>query len=280
MLNQIQIVTQSFGQTNPLANTLVIEINSTTMLFCELNSENDTPYFIQPYQLDTQSQQSVSYQLTAGLNHLGFLKKKYDNVWITVDNIFFTLCPEPLFEPEQARSILEFNCGDSNHKPLIIDDLTPAIKLIYAVEEELKSTCDKLFPQHQIKHRITLLSRLMLTASEFAKEDILVAINEQTISMILKRDHQIVLANQYQAKTNEDVLYYILFIVEQYQLNPQTIKLSLIGNFGADAEIVSLIKKYIKQVRLAVGHKSLTWDAIKGMPQHFNYTLTNRLFCE
>lgn len=265
---------------NSLANTLVIEFNSTSIYFGELNSENDTAYFIQPYLLDTQSQKSLSDQLLAALNHLGFSKKTYKQVYINIDNANFTLCPVALFEQESARSILEFNCGDTNLQPLLIDDLSPNIKLIYTIDEELKSTCDKVFPQHQIKHRITLLSRLLLNADEFLKQDLLISINNQHISVVLKQEQNIVLANQYQVQTQEDVLYYILFIIEQYQLNPETIKLSLIGNFNADAELVVLLKKYIRHIRLAVGYKNLNWENIVGMPQHHNYTLTNRLFCE
>lgn len=271
---------QSFGQSANSANTLVIEYSKQSFYFCELQSDINAPSFITSVVIDIQSTKTLVEQFSLALNHLGFHKKKYEQVWIDVVDEEFTLCPEVLFDVDNARAILEFNCGDSKQKPLLVDDVNPTIKLIYTIDEELKSLFDKLFPQHQFRHRMTLLNRLMLNAEEFSKEDVLVSINEQSISIILKQQQQIVLANQYQIKTNEDVLYYLLFIMEQYQLNPSTVKISLVGNLDATSELISLIKKYIKHWRLAIGHKAINWDALKGMPQHYNFTLINRLFCE
>lgn len=280
MLHQLNILNTSFGQSSAMANTLVIEFSKTTMCFCEMQSAINKPHFIQPVVIDNQNQKSVTEQFLLAINQLGFHKKNYEQVLINVCDSFFTLCPNALFEQENARQILEFNCGDSKNKPLLVDDVNATIKLIYAIDEELKSTLDKLFPQHQIKHQLTVLSKLMLNAEEFVKDELLIAIDEQTISVVLKQQQQIVLANKYQIKTNEDVLYYVLFIIEQYQLNPLTLKLSLIGNIEVNTELINSLKKYIKQIRLATGNKLINWEQLKGMPQHFYFTLVNRLFCE
>ena len=76
------------------------------------------------------------------------------------------------------------------------------------------------------------------------------------------------------------VLYYVLFILEQYQLNPLTTNITVIGNIETTDELIISIKKYIKNIHLAIGNKNLVWANITGMPQHYNYSLVNRLFCE
>lgn len=280
MSNNINISTQAFGQTNTLADTLVIEIYGHQFVFTEIHTESNTPYFIQPSLIDNQSNKTLSEQLVITLNHLGFLKKTYKHIWINLAKVNFTLCPDSMYDANDARTILEFNCGDSKKQPLLIDDLTSTIKLIYTIEEDLKSTCDKLFPQHQIKHHITVLGKLFLNAEEFLKEDVFLHISQGTITIIVKQQQRILLANHYQAQTNEDVLYYILFIIEQFQLNPFSTQLSIAANFPANDELLSLIKKYIKNVRLVSGNKYINWEQLKGMPQHFNFTSVNRLFCE
>ncbi len=280
MSYQLNISNTSFGQSSSLANTLVIEFSKTMMCFCELQSPINKPNFIQPFVIDQQNQKPITEQFLLTINHLGFHKKKYEHVLVNLSDSFFTLCPNALFEQESARQILEFNCGDSKKQPLLVDDVNVAIKLIYTIDEELKSALDKLFPQHQIKHQITLLSKLMLNAEEFTKDELLISIDEQSICIVLKQQQQIILANQYQIKTNEDVLYYVLFVVEQYQLNPLSLKMSVIGNIEVNTELVNSLKKYIKQVRLATGNKLINWEQLKGMPQHFYFTLVSRLFCE
>ena len=105
-------------------------------------------------------------------------------------------------------------------------------------------------------------------------------VNNTHIEFVVKNEHELVLVNQFAVNTEQDVLYYLLFLLEQHQLNPLTAKICVTGNIASDSELVSVLKKYIANLRLAGGNKSLIYSAVEGIPQHFNYTLLNRLFCE
>lgn len=120
----------------------------------------------------------------------------------------------------------------------------------------------------------------MLQSDELVKEQIILSIRSNYIEIVVKHEHKLLLTNQYSVKTQEDVLYYILFILEQYQLNPLFVRLTVTGNIEANSSLINSLKKYIKNVQLALGNKHLNWSSISGAPQHYNYTLLNRLFCE
>jgi hypothetical protein len=176
--------------------------------------------------------------------------------------------------------MLEFNAGSVADKLVLTDDINTDIKLIYAIEESLKSTLDLIFPNHQLKHSLTILSKLMLVSEELINEQIILSIHSNYIEVVVKQDQKLVLANQFSVKTQEDVLYYVLFIIEQYQLNPVTATITIVGNLDTNSELIISLKKYIKNIHLALGNKSINWTGVAGTPQHFNYTLINRLFCE
>jgi hypothetical protein len=270
----------TYGQSSELADTLIMEVSNHTFYFCEVESEKNCPLLVCSFPLDNTLNKGLSEQLLIATNHFGFSKKKYKTVLVNLVNQQFTLCPTALYEPNNVRVLLEFNCGDTEQQLVLTDDIHSTIKLVYAIDEALKSTLDKLFPQHQLKHHITVLARLMLNTEELSKENMLISIRDNSIEVIVKQNQQLILANQYSIKTNEDVLYYVLFILEQYQLNPLTVALTVAGNMEANSELIVSLKKYIKHIRLATGHKTLNWQYLTGMPQHFNYTLLNRLFCE
>jgi len=263
-----------------VADTLIVEISNHVFYFCEVEGEKNCPLFICSFPLDNTVNKSISEQFLVATNHFGFSKKKYKTVLVNEVSLQFTLCPTALYETDNARALLEFNCGDTEQKLILTDDIHSTIKLAYTIDETLKSTLDKLFPQHQLKHQITVLARLMLNTEELLNENMLISIRDNSVEVIVKQNQQLILANQYSVKTNEDILYYVLFIVEQYQLNPLTVALTIVGNMEANSEIIVSLKKYIKHIRLATGHKTLNWEYLIGMPQHFNYTLLNRLFCE
>ena len=119
-----------------------------------------------------------------------------------------------------------------------------------------------------------------LEKSDKIKENIILSVYSSHIEIVVKQEHKLLLANQFTIKTQEDILYYILFILEQYQLNPLTANISVAGNIDVTSGLLTTLKKYIKNIHLIHGHKNIDWTSITGIPQHFNYTLLNRIFCE
>lgn len=280
MSADINLNTNSFGKLSDNADSLIIELSDSRIQFCEFNAAQNKPLFVIDYPIENTISQSLSEYLIGAIKHFQFSKKKYTNVLINYFDKQFTMCPTIFYDVDSSRSMLEFNVGRIENKVILTDDINAEIKLVYAIEEQLKSTLDQLFPNHQLKHSLSVLSKLMLSGEEFVKENVLLSIHSNYIEVILKQDHKLILANQFAIKTQEDVLYYVLFILEQYQLNPSSVALSIAGNIDSNSALLTSLKKYIKNIRLVKGHKSLNWTEVQGMPQHFNYSLLNRLFCE
>lgn len=270
----------SFGQLSNLADSLVIELSDNYIKFCELQSNEANPLYVCHYPIENDLKHTISEHLINALKHFQFSKKSYKHVYINYFTAQFTLCPNAFYNHENNRALLEFNSGTIGSKFIVTDDVSPDIKLIFAIDEELKSTLDQLFPNHFLKHTLTVISKLTLASEEFIKEHIVLAINSDYIEVAVKQEQKLLLANQYSIKTQEDVLYYVLFILEQYHLNPLTTNIKIIGNIDASSSLILSLKKYIKYINLGVGHKTINWSNLNGMPQHFNYTLLNRLFCE
>lgn len=280
MSADININYSYFGQLSDEADSLVIEISDTMISFCELKSEQNKPLFITHYPVEIALNHLLGEHLITAIKQFRFSDKSYLHVYVNYFNPQFTLCPTAFYNQDNNRSLLEFNAGPIADKPVWNDDINADIKLIYTIDENLKSTLDQLFPQHHLKHTLTVLSKLMLQSEELMKADVFLAIHSNYLEVVVKQDHKLVLTNQFSIKTQEDVLYYVLFILEQYQLNPLTTPITVAGNLETTSDLITSLKKYIKNINLALGHKKLDWASINGSPQHFNYTLLNRLFCE
>lgn len=280
MLADVFLNTNSFGKLSESADTLVIELSDDAIQFCELNSSQNQPQYLVGYSVESVIEMSLAEHLINAVKHFQFSKKQYQHVFVNYVTKQFTLCPANFYALDTARSVLEFNVGNVNDQLILTDEINSDIKLIYAIDEQLKSMLDRLYPQHQLKHSLTVLSKLMMSAEEFTKENILLSVHSNYMELVVKQENKLVLTNQFAIKTQEDILYYLLFVMEQYQFNPLFVAVSVLGNVNADSSLISSLKKYVKNIRLAKGHKSLNWTEVQGMPQHFNYTLVNRLFCE
>lgn len=270
----------SFGQLSDVADGLVIELSDSLIKFCEVQFNENNSLYICHYPIENTLQYSLSEHLINALKHFQISKKSYKHVYINYFTSQFTLCPSVFYNLENNRAFLEFNSGAVGNALVLTDEINADIKLIYAIDEQIKSTLDQLFPNHLLKHTLTVLSKLMLSSEELVKENVIVSIHANYIEVVVKQEQKLLLANQYSIKTQEDVLYYVLFILEQYHLNPLKVNIKIIGDIDSSSSLINSLKKYIKNINLGIGHKTINWSTLKGMPQHFNYTLLNRLFCE
>jgi hypothetical protein len=264
---------------NPLNNSngLIIDYAEDLLSFCEFDMNTFEPLFISHYPINEAEAHTA---FLSAINYFQFSKKNYSTVCINYFTEQFTLCPTQFFNESDKKTLLEFNCGGVENKIVLTSDISSDVKLIYSISETLKSLFDQTFPNHHIKHSLCVLSQLMMNSKDLLSEDVLLTIHESRIEFVVKNNHQLLIANQFSVKTEQDVLYYLLFLLEQYQLAPSTVNVCLIGNINSTSEVYVMLKKYVKHIRFASGHKNLIYSEIEGAPQHYNYTLLNRLFCE
>ncbi len=269
---------QQYGAHGNNANLLVINITENLISVCEFLASQNTPLFIHhtPFTIDNK----IEDVLLSVIKHFNYFEKPFNTVLINFSTHLFTLCPTHLFDNEHKKDFLEFNVGQLAEQVVVVNDIGADIKLLFAINETLLSMLDSVFPQHQLKHSLSVLSQLMLQGDEFEKETILLAIQDNNIEIVVKQGAKLLLANQYSTKTIEDILYYVLFILEQYEFNPLFVNITVVGNCETTSAIIIALKKYIKHITLAKGNKAIVWQNLQGMPQHFNFTLLNRLFCE
>ncbi len=280
MSSEIHTNQTSFGKLSDEADSLVIELSGLAINFCELNHALNKPLYTAHYEIDKTSPGLLKEHFINAVKHFQFSKKNYRFVSVNFFTEFFTLCPSPFYDPDDSRVLLDFNAGKTGDAIVLTDDITHDIKLIYAIDEQLKSTLDLVFPHHQVKHSLSVLSQLAMHAEDLAKDNVILTIYNGYIELIIKEESKLVLVNQFRVQTQEDVLYYVLFALEQYHLNPTSVSLCIIGNIDSNSPLIVTLKKYIKNIRLGIGHKSIDWKGVEGMPQHFNYSLINRAFCE
>ena len=99
--------------------------------------------------------------------------------------------------------------------------------------------------------------------------------------MCIKRDKQLLLYNIFSTKSDEDILYYLMFSVEQFKLDPNSLKLCVAANRETNDELFKTLKRYIKNVNFAVSDKIIErTETFETIPHHYYFTLLNRLLCE
>ncbi len=207
-------------------------------------------------------------------------KGNYKSVLVNWMGNHFTLVPASFYDAEKAKEMLEFNVGGTTGELNFTNDVND-IKLIYSVPSELKNSLDKTFPNHNFKHIGYSTMKLFFTHFQLKNADIFLNLHQGQTEVLIKKDKKPVLYNMFKTQSDEDVLYFLLFSVEQFDLNPLTLKLFISANRATNDSLFTAIKKYIKNVEFTVSDKMIVRkEAFEQTPHHFYFSALNRLLCE
>lgn len=111
--------------------------------------------------------------------------------------------------------------------------------------------------------------------------DLFLNILDGFIEIGIKENNKFLFYNVFNFDTNEDILYYLLFTMEQFNLNPLLVKLTVACHLPVTDELINNIKKYIKNLNFCIADKEIHLnEEISKLPQHYYFTLLNQHLCE
>jgi hypothetical protein len=215
------------------------------------------------------------------VNEFDLGKGRVKKIWINWLNKHFTLVPDSFYSADKAKELLNFNVGDIKDETILTNEVLGDVKLVYSIPSSFKTTLDKTFPKHDIKHFGYSTIQLFFSHFQLKNADVFLNIHNQGIELCIKKDKQLLLYNMFSTKSDEDILYYLMFSVEQFMLDPTILKLCVAANRETNDELFKTLKKYIKNVNFAISDKIIgRQETFESIPQHYYFTLLNRLLCE
>lgn len=240
-------------------NTLLHEINA--MQFSENKSHNENPI----------------YELSFFIKDFDILKHKYNHVFIQILNRYFTLVPSS-YANGHLKELLEFNVGIKDLKIVQSISINSAIDFAFTYDFELHNFIEKTFNIAKISHSGASSIDVFMKLPLFKNTDVFLNIHSKLIELMIKKDNELLFYNVYKWDSNEDILYFLLFSIEQFQLNHSTLKLHIAANRSSSDPLFTLIKKYIRSVNF-VTSKSID-TPVENLPNHYYFNILNKHLCE
>lgn len=209
------------------------------------------------------------------------IQNGYNRVYATWNAPGATLIPASFYNENKKVDFLQFNNGATNNQRIIAEDTRGGeIKVLYSIPEPIKMYLDAKFSNHKIKHVSSSLMDIIASSST-RNTDKLGFINLNTSNFnLLLMDKGLRFFNTFNYTTQEDILYYILFALEQNGFDAHEDKILLSGEVESESGTHKLLKDYIKNISFAITDKSLLRnDNISKLPHHFFFNLLNRFVC-
>lgn len=160
----------------------------------------------------------------------------------------FTLIPDIFFDQGNGTQLLEHTTR-LEEDDLVHSDFWPQYDVVclYAVPQKLKAYIERLYERSTIAHfghSLNSLHQLQSHKSNFCFLQVSAAFAE----IFIVQNDQLILSNQFAYDVNEDLLYYILFALEQNRILTPEVELRYAGKIQKGDNMYKLLTTYIGNV--------------------------------
>ncbi|RIV69341.1 DUF3822 family protein [Flagellimonas aequoris] len=193
-------------------------------------------------------------ELKAKLSQHGDIGRNFSEVVVIHKNNMFGLVPKPLFNKDELPNYLKFNAKIMANDLVAYDELpNQEIINVYIPYTNVNNYIFELFGEFEFKHSGTVLISTLLSQSRTTSEPTYyVQVSGKEMEMMVASDKKLLFYNQFEYKTKEDFLYFLLFSLEQLQMDLEKIQLKLFGSIEEGDPIFDLCYQYIKNVSVFV----------------------------
>jgi hypothetical protein len=180
------------------------------------------------------------------------LEERYDEIVVLHDNNFSTFVPHALFDDNFLGSYLQYNTKVFETDFFTYDSIgSYEINNVYVPQVNVNNFLLDRFGSFEYKNTNSILVAKLLDASKNIDDrQVYVHVQDNHFEIVVARNQKLLLFNSFEYGTSEDFLYYLLFTMEQLQLNPETVKVWLLGKIEEGGTLFDIAYKYIRHVAL------------------------------
>lgn len=168
-------------------------------------------------------------------------------IWLTNKN---TLIPNSFFKKENLKKYFEFNqklddLDEIHYKKLKYVDAYS----IFIVPNQIANIFIKQFPDLNFYNQQMPFIEHTLFKYHSELKKVFVNINDEFIDMSITENGKLLFYNNFVYKTESDIIYFIMYVFDQFNLNTENTELILSGFIDKKTSIYSKLKGFISHMR-------------------------------
>lgn len=171
--------------------------------------------------------------------------------YIVINSDKHTLVPAALYLESKKSRYLDF-IGIKDDNCVICADYIELADIynVYCVSKKEHAKL-KDIENSEFRHASTLLLEDLIKENHERTDDVRVYLNVKSNSfeMVALRGAKLLFDNIFRFKTKEDFLYFVLFSMEQLNIDVEITPVYFMGMIEKDSQIVELVTRYIRDVR-------------------------------
>jgi hypothetical protein len=251
MIRKVKIKNSTISLKTIIENKLSIQFDLDGFSFSIYNTLTEKEVYFREYEFKNSqvTPENLLLKIKNIFNTDTHLQNDFNSVTVVHQNNLSALVPNRFFSEKNLASYLNFNI-----KTLPIDYITfDAInsinsKNIYVPYVNINNYLFQNFGEFEYQHHSTVLIEKLLNIKGNSEKKMYVNVSKTTLDITIIENNKLLLFNTFSYNTEEDFIYYILFVAEQLNLDVNEFPLYFTGKISANTTIYKITYKYIKNI--------------------------------
>jgi hypothetical protein len=202
------------------------------------------------------------------------LQQDFKSVLVIHQNELSSFVPDNYFDENKLADYLKYNIKVLQTDFIAFDTIDKiSAKNVYIPYVNINNYLFQNFGAFEYKHHLTILIDKLMRENSTEKK-CYVNVCKSTFDVMLIENGNLLFSNTFKYQTEQDFIYYLLFVAEQLKLDLETILVVLIGEIDSKSDLYKIAFTYIRNINF-ISNNSSFFDDEKQLLQHQNYTLIN-----
>ena len=187
------------------------------------------------------------------------------NVKLIISNNLSCLVPKELFDERLCLDYLKFN-SKLIENDFASNDYIEELEIynVYLPFVNVNNYLVQRFGSFEYYHSSTILLRKILkTTTNDSKTLFFTNIETESFQVIIFKNKNLLYYNDFEYQTKEDILYFLLFVIEQNKEIKSDTKLNILGDISENDKNYNFISQFIKNIETSKTKSFTDKDLIK-----------------
>lgn len=215
-----------------------------------------------------------------------FLRAGYwKNINVSLKNDKFSLVPLSLFDESVSKDYLRLNC-EVNEKEESINfykHKNVGACNIFTLNNDLQDWFKNIYPTREINflHQTSSFIEGITKVYTDRKKQLAVLCDHNSLNIALIENKNLIYCNVFNYNTPEDLLYFIMYVMNELELSPEKIPVTIWGDFDQTSIYFAKLYKYIRYLNLGHRPETISFGYVfDEIFEHSSFDVFNLHLCE
>lgn len=262
--------------------TLLMNIGPSQILFAVMDPHAGNLLSLKGYFFEAAEQEHSTLEvLDQCFDQNRILSTAFGDIRVMFDNPFFTIIPEPLFDPGLKSSYLNLLYPSFPDHSYHADHIA-SLKIVnvYAINKNIIGYLKKEFNSARYFHAETIFLASLQEESGSSKTRLYVRVQQGHITITLFKNGRLQMMQPYSIYYGADVYYFVLNAVGKLEAEDESVEIILSGQINQESSVYKELSVNIPRITwLKPPEKENYIRKFTKYPDHYFYTLLAMLTC-